>query len=299
MNYFGDLDYGDIQQYAVQRKFLNDMLRLVRFHIFPWTEFDLDAEAIHQHVAHPSIFGLVSAIYEYTRKQTPKTTWGCKSTFMIEHIPSILKIHPKARFIFLVRDPRDVALSSKSSVFSPCHPLLSASLWNTQQRIGLDAQNAHPELFHLMKYEHLLQDNQKCLEELCAFLGITLEPQMFSFFQQKEARTGAALSDSWKNIGKPLKKNNFGKWKSKLSEAEVLDIESQCFSTMEELGYEPSHPKKLHTAPHRMWRAQTKELFLKTRIEYQSLRKDQNVLSRWRRDLFTQYLHARYGTKNR
>ena len=295
MNYFGQLDYGSPAKRETQARIVKDMLQLIRYHIFPWSDYTLDAQPILESVQHPSMFGLTAAIYEHVLPQTGKEIWGCKSTFMIEHIPAILSVYPGARFIFLVRDPRDVALSAKSSVFSPCHPLLSARLWHTQQQLGIEAMQRHPAAFHLLHYEELLQDNHKSLKSLCVFLGIPLEPQMFEFFKQKEANKGAALSDSWKNTGKPLKKNNYGKWRTKLPPAEISAIESQCFHTMQHFRYEPSTSRPQEVSRMHWRKVRLKERFLRGQIEYKSFRQDKNVFQRWRRDVFVEYLRLRYG----
>jgi len=298
MNYFGHLHYGDMSVGSTQEKVLRHMLRLVRFHIFPWTEYALKPKEILSTINQPDMFGLTAAIYEHVLLQTKKPIWGCKSTFMIEHIPTIRSLYPHARFVFLVRDPRDVALSSKTSVFSPCHPLLTARLWDSQQKLGRKAMHDHPETFHLLHYEDLLQDHHGCLEKLCAFLQLPLEPQMFEFFKQKEASKGAALSASWKNTGQPLKRNNHGKWRKQLTKEEISDIESQCFETMQHFGYEPTTEFPAKNAPNRIKRIERKEQMLKAQIEYTSLRKDKNVFLRWRRDAYVQYLSFRYGNKN-
>jgi len=297
MNYFGDLQYGDLSNTKIQKKVLQNMLRLVRYHIFPWTEHTLNPKEIQNNIKHPSMFGITAAIYEHVLPQTQKSIWGCKSTFMIAHIPAIKELYPQARFIFLVRDPRDVSLSSKTSVFSPCHPLLSARLWNAQQKLGLEAMKEYPESFHLLQYEDLLQDNQGTLEKLCAFLELELEPQMFAFFEQKEASKGAKLSESWKNTGKPIKKNNHGKWRTQLSPSEIGDVESQCFDTMQIFGYQPTTELPSTNAPYRQKRIDRKEKLLQAYVEYKSFRNDKNVFLRWRRDAYARYLSMRYGKR--
>ena len=120
---------------------------------------------------------------------------------------------------------------------------------------------------------------------------------MFEFFKQKEASKGASLSDSWKNTGKPLKRDNYGKWRTKLHPDEVSDIESQCFETMTHFGYEPTTEAPANNAPGRFTRIERKEKLLQAQIEYNSLRNDKNVFLRWRRDAYVRYLDFRYSTK--
>ena len=93
MNYFGKLDYGDLSSSKQQSLVLNDMLRLIEYHIFPWEGIELDPVEIQNAIQHPSHFGIVAAIYETVLKQNSKSIWGCKSTFMIEYISEVYELY--------------------------------------------------------------------------------------------------------------------------------------------------------------------------------------------------------------
>ena len=299
MNYFGDLDYGDLTDNKQQEVLLNDMLRLIRYHIFPWDDIELNTSEIMSAIQHPSHFGVVAAIYETVLKQTSKSIWGCKSTFMIEYVSEVYALYPKARFIFLVRDPRDVSASAKRSVFSPCHPLLSSRLWAQQQTIGIKAMQASPAQFCLIKYEDLVENSTDTLTQVCSFLNIDLELKMLDFFRNTEAQTGAHLSESWKNTGKPIQSNNFGKWRTQLSEQEVSEVESQCFDLMEFFGYQPQASQKPSTSKRHVFSAKLQEHLLAGQIEIQSLRKDKNAFLRWRRAAYVKWLKLRHSPLSR
>jgi hypothetical protein len=102
------------------------MLRLLECHIHPWESLP-DLDAIASSAQPMDLFGIFVAIYEWQQQEVGKARWGCKSTFMIHHVDRILARFPNAKFIWLIPDPRDVAASSRESVFNPCHPYLLPS----------------------------------------------------------------------------------------------------------------------------------------------------------------------------
>ena len=146
------------------------MCFFIKHHIFPWDEYQLDSKDLYSTVVHSSHFGCMATIYEHILEQNTKQRWGCKSTFMIHYIEDVMDVYPNARFLWLIRDPRDVSASAKSSVFSPCHPFWSAQLWEEQQRYGLQMEQKYGSSVILRcHYEDLLSKSEQELQRICTF----------------------------------------------------------------------------------------------------------------------------------
>lgn len=300
MKYLARLEpsYGDLADDGHFRRLVADIMALIGAHIFPWDEYPLDVDGIVAEAPERSTFGAVAAIYERVRAHAGKARWGNKSTFMVHFTEPVLRVYPGAQFILLVRDPRDVAVSARKSVFSPCHPLLSAELWRHQQQIGLDLLERLPEqTITRLRYEDLIGAPEPTLRSLCAFLGEDFEPEMLQFFQGKQARTGAQLSASWENTGRPILRNNAQKFRTELSAPHTLTVEAVCAEPMAALGYAPvTTPEQRAafsvTAAARA-RVRLAEAWLRGGIEWRSLRQDQNHWQRWRRDATAGWLSLR------
>ncbi len=294
LNYFGHLDYGILENPKNSKKLLRDMLYLIQNHIFPWEEYDLDIETLHRNILQQSHVGLMSTIYEHALQQTTKQRWGCKSTFMIHYIKEVMAVYPDPKFIWLIRDPRDVSASAKKSVFSPCHPFWSAQLWDEQQKIGLEMEQQFKDNILRCTYEELLTDSQREIENICNFIDVDFEKGMLSFFQSKEAQKSAKLSKSWEKTGQPIQRNNHNKFRRLLSAEEIADVECICFDTMKEVGYQPDYPKQpsLPSTRRQTWLA-LKEYKLRMGVEWNSFREDKNHLLRWRRDILVHYFSLR------
>jgi len=292
MRYFGPLaaGYGDLSQTDNRRRLVNDILRLINTHISPW-DMELDAEKV---VAESSdLMSIVGAIYDQHCAHTNKQRWGCKSTFMVHYVEDALRRDPGARFIWLVRDPRDVAASSRQSVFSPCHPVRTARLWREQQIQAIELKARYPDAVHRLRYEDLLVDPETHIGLVCDFLGEPFVPELLNHQNTPAAKKGAALSESWKNTAAPILKGNSGKFKTAMCDAEIAMVESITDELMDDLGYERDQAGQ--TAPIREFEITLRNAAERTRIEWRSLREDKNHWRRWNRTLLMTWLELRRG----
>ena len=201
---------------------------------------------------------------------------------------------PNAKFVFLVRDVRDVAVSSRRSVFNPFHPLLTAQLWSKQQSLGLELLARHPASTLLLTYESLLASPVASVRRLCEFLGERYEPGMMRYFETDEATKGAELMDSWSNTATPLLQNNSRKWDKKngLARLDLEKVEGAAHEAMLSLGYVPETPPErlevvkggLQHWSQQVWlEAHAQDWWLWLLVESRSLAHDANHWRRWLR----------------
>lgn len=283
--------YGDLASPENRRTLVRDALRLLRAHIHPW-EHTIDEAAVVD-ASSPSVFGVVAAIYEQYRGQAGAKRWGCKSTFMVDYVDEVILEYPDARFIWLVRDPRDVAASAKSSVFCHFHPLLTAKLWVAEQeRAAAALDRLGPGQVHLLRYEELVAQPREQLTRLCEFLGEPFEEAMLEHHRQPAAHQIARLSESWSNSDRPVNDKSVGRHAKGLSDEERGLVEQTAGAMMERLGY----PRQGSTAPVRLpsaFRVRAVEFWMWLKVEAHSLRSDRNHWQRWLRDATVKWIHAR------
>jgi hypothetical protein len=203
-----------------------------------------------------------------------------------------MRYHPDARFIFMVRDGRDVALSAKSSIFNHFHVFYTAQRWQREQRVGLDwLAKLPPEQILLLKYEELIVDPESTLRSLCSFLGEAFEEQMLEYHRSDEAQKSGSLSVSWENTSRPVLRNNASKFRSQLSQREILLFEAIALREMLELGYHTDHPLELLQQQsgnllqeHFTYRLT--ELRFKIKAELNHLVRDKNSGARLRKNIY-------------
>ncbi len=303
MRYFTPLasHYGNLQIDKNFNRLARDVAYLINHHIYPWP-FTVHANTLALQACEPSVFGLCAAAYEQYRDFHGKARWGNKSTFLIDNTDAIFHLYPQAQLIWLVRDPRDVAASSVTSVFNPFHPYYTVQLWNRQQLRGMQLIESLPKhALFLLRYEDLIQSPEESVRELCTFLDEKFEPEMLQFFTKEEASLSASLSQSWQNTSSTILHDNAGKYRKKLKVNDIKLVETMCRPLMQSFGYatekhipEP-HPSVdiISNSARNLFRLATyalNNIVARVKVEYMSVRQDANVWKRWHRALFMCYL---------
>jgi hypothetical protein len=123
---------------------------------------------------------LIDSFLEQKRQRDGKEFIGAT---VHKHFDRLLHIWPDARFIHIVRDPRDVAPSCVAMGWA-------GNVWGGVER-WLDAERLWETLvprldavrYYEFGYESLIRDARKILGEICSFLGVAFDEAMFSYAQ--------------------------------------------------------------------------------------------------------------------
>ncbi|MFI5203097.1 MAG: sulfotransferase family protein [Flavobacteriales bacterium] len=161
-----------------------------------------------------------------------------KSPPHIFYQDEIKKMYPDAKFIYIVRDPRDVVASLKTCNWSTSNVLINSRVWRNsirKMRKGTDTL--------LVKYEELVTQPQAQLERICVFLGTTFNPEAISKSTSDDVESGSRSS---KNALKPMNTGFIESFREKLSyvDKEREIIEHVCRKEMDMLGYKTYSFKK-------------------------------------------------------
>jgi hypothetical protein len=288
--------YGDLSDDRRMRALIRDARLLAKNHTVPWKKVP-STEDVLAALRQRSVFGVMAALCELDARAAGKARWCDKSLGMIDHVDAVRSIYPGARFIWLVRDPRDVAVSARGSVFLPCHPERTARLWQQQQERAMRLAEALPHAVHPLRYEDLVAQPVPTLERLCAFLGEGYEPAMLEYHSRDpEAQRYAGLSSSWTNLGKPLLADNIHKYRSALSADDIAAVETICASAMDHLGYRATQPPlssaQLNSPAHRASVLATSAT-MRIKVEMVSALKDKSHWPRWRRTVLDHWIGLR------
>ncbi len=227
--------YGDLNLTQNFTSLIEDACRLVELNFVQW-EMKLDQKEIFQRCRQPNLIEITVAIYDSYAERYRKAGWVNKSNYNVHYALEIERIFPDAKFIYLYRDGRDVALSNLKGIVGEKHYYFMANDWHTTQqkalKFKLSSANCHP-----LRYEDLVIQPEETCQALCQFLGVTYTVQMMEFYHSQEAQQSASSSQVMGNIVKPVMKDNVQKFLKSTSYEDLRIFESVAGASLDALGY--------------------------------------------------------------
>lgn len=231
--------YGNLEEDSNWSHLLNDTAALLNTILGVWLS-QWTPEELDRTVSHKSMADLLRTIYETEAERNGKVRLFVKENHTYEHIPFLESAFPNSKYVFVVRDPRDMALSWKKSPNLRGSVIRASRVWNTDQKACLKLYSSLRDFsrIFLLRYEDLLVQPEKQLRQLCDFLQVEFDSTILDFSGIHLTQKNAGCSADWRNLEKPLIRKNFNKYKSELSEEEIRYIEATNREEMDLLGYE-------------------------------------------------------------
>jgi hypothetical protein len=160
--------------------------------------------------------------------------WGDKTPAYMEELPLLAKLYPRARFVHLVRDPRDCVLSTQDAWGNT--PLRTAQEWADRVRRCREAGVAlGPERYIELRYEDLVDAVRERLAAVFDFLGVPTPPDAGQFLRVPE-NLGSARGSA------EVVTRNRQKWKQTMPADMRRDIEGIAGDLLLAYGYEREYP---------------------------------------------------------
>ena len=211
----------------------------------------------HPHISYSL---LVSRIFDLYGEMQGKPLVGDKTPANVRSIDVLHRLWPSARFVHVIRDGRDVALSMlewakvhpKPGDFATWNkdPVSTAALWwEVNVEGGREAKRfLPPELYYELHYEAFVANPREQITALCSFLNLSFDDSMLEFHA---ARNGADPGLEKKFAGVPITQG-LRDWRSQMRDEQVERFEAIAGELLENLGYpravpHPSSAALLHS----------------------------------------------------
>ncbi|MDV3350007.1 sulfotransferase [Leptolyngbyaceae cyanobacterium CCMR0082] len=231
--------YEDLSDASTFAQLVDDVCRLIELNPVPWEGVVLDRQDITNRCTQNTLVAVFSAVYDVLAETRGAETWCCKSLANVHYVPEINEYLPKAKYLYLYRDGRDVAVSFKKAVIGQKHFYHIAQDWAKAQRAALKMREKFDEnQFFSISYESLTGSPEESLKALCKFLEVEYSPSMMSFHESSEAKNTASSSSLWNNVTKPIMNQNTKKFLTQASEEDVKIFELVAGDVLDALGYE-------------------------------------------------------------
>ena len=148
---------------------------------------------------------------------------------------------PEAKFVHIVRDPRDVALSFIGYRYGTSNILEVARQWALAVGTSLRESALIGEgNYHLMRYEDLILSPEDTLRKLCTFIDLPYSEQMLHYTKMVDDKVPQDRRDLWPLLDQKPQRDKVNQWRTRLSPAKCAVVEDWSAPTIDTLGYERS-----------------------------------------------------------
>ncbi|MBA2763633.1 MAG: sulfotransferase [Thermoleophilaceae bacterium] len=225
-----------------RQAFVEDVIAHPRF-----TRWGLPSEAARAalEAAAPADYpAAVRALYGAYAAAQGKSRYADKTPKYVKDIPRLSSLFPEARFVHIIRDGRDVALSFKDLTWGPNGPIEAALRWRGWVELGRAAGRDLGEGRYLeVSYEDLAADPEPVLRRICDFLELEFSEQMFRYVDKAEEIIGANYyPEGHARIRMPPTKG-LRDWREHMDRADLIKFELVAGDLLDELEYERGVPE--------------------------------------------------------
>lgn len=188
----------------------------------------------------------VSKLYDFRGSKQAKPFSGEKTPDYCRQIPALHALFPRSRFIHIVRDGRDTALSTMS--WATAHkgpgkwalwqedPVGTCALWWRWQ-VGTgerDGGSLPAGLYRRLRYEDLVNDPENELREIARILALPYSGDMVNYHAGRvRNQSGLSAKSAWLPPVQGLRN-----WREDMSPEDVCVFENIAGELLAQFGYE-------------------------------------------------------------
>jgi hypothetical protein len=220
---------------------------------------DLDVEAgeLEEHLAKirsPGLPNLARCVHVVYASGRGAKRWGDKTPGYLVKMRRIAKVLPEARFVHVIRDGRDVAVSMAGVSWATDDVAVAARRWKRRIRTARrHARRLPPGTYTEVRYEDLVSDAEPELRKVAAFAGLGWDSAMLDYHADAAERmksvgrdierarggtiTAAERRSQHALVAEPLRRDRIGRWRAEMDPEDLRRFEEVAGDLLEELGY--------------------------------------------------------------
>jgi hypothetical protein len=221
--------------------FVDDLRRLPTL-----VEWELSPDDVAQRLRPGMVTGeAIAAVFETYAAVRGKGRWGDKTPLYMQHLQLLERLFPRARFVHLVRDGRDAALSFLAvppGIMTegwgyPGDAAGFACQWASEVRDARALGERVGGRYLEVRYEQLVLTPAAELERVCAFAGLAFDKEMLGYVGE----TDAAHKQHQRRLNEPPRVGARD-WRTEMPADDRRAFEGVAGDLLAELGYEVTAP---------------------------------------------------------
>jgi Sulfotransferase family len=206
---------------------------------YRWPDMKMAADDLRHWVNNlkePALVDVINLVYLCHLRQSGKQRFGDETPIYIEIIPQLAALHPDAKFIHLIRDGRDVAISQIGlgwdSYYERSKFDWTLAMEMRRRYIGSFCADRILDV----RYEDLIARTETTIKQICAFLDERFEPAMLEW-HGLTTLVPARERHIHRKLELPVCHEEVAGWRHRLSALECFAVESCLHRDLTQLGY--------------------------------------------------------------
>ena len=185
-------------------------------------------------------YGAVVARFhaEYARAKG-KPYWANVDIATLDHMDQVNRWLGNARFLHIVRDGRDVALSHQTMPYGAGNIAECARAWvnrtATSVKMGTILGQAR---YMTVRFEDLVLETRSSLGRICDFLGVAFDESMLRYADMVDEKIPVDRRWLWPAISRPPQGSRIGQWRSRMTRSQRIVFEGIANRTLKDWRYE-------------------------------------------------------------
>lgn len=183
----------------------------------------------------------IRLVYRTYAEHHGKSRFGEKTPSFVLHVPLLAHVFPESRFIHIVRDGRDVALSYLQGGWGPKDLEEAAIYWKRfVERGRRDGLKLGSERYLEVRYEDLIDDPEGHVRTICRFIDLDFDDRMLHYFERTDVVPKGLrphLARGHQNLKKPPTKG-MRDWRREMSAKDAAVFEALAGDLLARLGYD-------------------------------------------------------------
>jgi hypothetical protein len=151
-------------------------------------------------------------------------SWGDKTPSYILDVAILYELFPDSKYMYIVRDGRDVALSLMAKPWGPRNIFSCAMYWKKcNARSAILDELVDKKQLYFVRYEDLLDHPESLVADIYSFLD---EQDKLSTIEYLIRR---------------IRPRNYNHWKTEMSTQQIQLFEAVASTTLKRFGYQTTH----------------------------------------------------------
>ncbi len=230
----GDYKYLNTEQNI--EKLTDDILSDERIKFW---DIHISRDEVLSKITAPDYAGIVHAFHEIYAAKKEKYFWANLDIATLDSMDIVNEWFPTCKFIHLVRDGRDIALSHQTMPYGYANVLDTAENWKSRVSANVKmGKMISRNRYKILRFEDLIINPDETLEDLCRFIGVKYSEDMQNFYKMVDEKVPEEKIWLWPSLKNPFDHSKVNCWKKKMPRIKRVIFERSASHLLSRFGYE-------------------------------------------------------------